>query len=255
MGLLPTVRTTPNPPFAKAGIDFAGPFTLRMGYIRKPVLIKTYACVFICLVTCAIHIELCSSLDTEEFLEAFKRFCARRGCPMDVYSDNGTNFVGARNEIQDIQHLLNSSKQSISSICTQQNIEWHFIPPRTPHFGGVWEAGVMSMKLQLRKLVAPHPLQFDKLVTVLADVESILNSRPLTSLNSTELDSDLVLTPGHFLIGRPIRTPPMRSASKAKISHLRRSRSSRDYSRIYGTPGVDVICNLYKRGKMEKQIR
>ncbi len=113
-------RTTPSPPFSSTGVDFAGPFTLRMGYTRKPVLIKTYACVFICLTTRAIHIELCSSLEADEFRAAFQRFCARRGCPTNVYSDNGTNFVGTFNEIQEIQQLLDSSKNAISSLYTHQ---------------------------------------------------------------------------------------------------------------------------------------
>ncbi len=224
MGLLPAVRTTPSPPFSSTGVDFAGPFTLRMGYTRKPVLIKTYACVFICLTTRAIHIELCSSLEADEFRAAFQRFCARRGCPTNVYSDNGTNFVGTFNEIQEIQQLLDSSKNAISSLYTHQPLHWHFIPPRTPHFGGIWEAGVKSMKVQLRKLISPHPLRFQELVTILTEVEAILilNSRPLSPLNSTELDNDLVLTPGHFLIGRPIKAPPTKPACTAKLSNLRR---------------------------------
>ncbi len=223
MGLLPEVRTTPAPPFDQTGVDFAGPFIIRQGHTRKPVLIKTYACLFVCLTTRAIHIELCTDLTTTEYLTAFRRFCARRGTPSDVFSDNGTNFQGARNELQELRRLTTSgeSEQAISHLCTSNNFHWHFIPARTPHFGGLWEAGVKSMKTLLRKLISPHPLRFHELSTLLTEVESILNSRPLTPVNSTSSE-DPILTPGHFLIGRPLKSPPTPQASPANLSHLRR---------------------------------
>ncbi len=222
MGFLPHVRTTPAPTFASSGVDFAGPFQLRLGHTRKPVITKGYVCIFICMVTRAIHLELCSSLDTQEFLIAFRKFCNRRGTPTDVYSDNGANFVGAKSELKAIQKLLRTSEHSISHLSSTSELKWHFIPPRTPHFGGLWEAGVRSMKVQLRKLVAPHPLRRDEFDAILTEVEAILNSRPLAALGSTEPDSDLVLTPGHFLIGRPLKAPPTKPASTAKLTHLRR---------------------------------
>ena len=155
-------------------------------------------------------------------MAALKRFCARRGCPSKIFSDNGSNFVGAYNEIQELRNLTTQSKQAISHYCSQSNIEWSFIPPRTPHFGGIWEASVKSMKTLLRKLVTPHPMKFDELSTVLTEIEAILNSRPLTPINSTDVDDQLVLTPGHFIIGRPLAAPPSKPASQAKLSSLRR---------------------------------
>ncbi len=224
MGLLPEARTTPAPPFDRTGIDFAGPFYVRQGHTRKPVLIKTYACLFVCLTTRAVHLELCADLSTEEFLASLKRFCARRGTPSHIYTDNGTNFQGARNEIKELQrlHLSTDTQQAISHFSSKTSIQWHFIPPRAPHFGGLWEAGVRSMKTLLRKQVAPHPLRFHKLSTILAEAEAIMNSRPMTPLHSTEVDDDLVLTPGHFLIGRPLKAPPAATTDKSKISNLRR---------------------------------
>lgn len=99
MGLLPISRTTPFPPFYKTRIDFAGPLYIRKGHTRKPVIIKSYACLFVCLTTRAVHLELCSELSTPEFLAALKRFTARRGTPAHIYSDHGTNFQGAHKEI------------------------------------------------------------------------------------------------------------------------------------------------------------
>ncbi len=90
MGLLPFQQTTSTPPFYNTGIDYAGPFIIKQGHTRKPVLLKTYACLFVCLATRAIHIELSASLSTDDFLATLRRFMARRGCSANIYTDNGT---------------------------------------------------------------------------------------------------------------------------------------------------------------------
>ncbi len=96
-------------------------------------------------------------------------------------------------------------------------------PPRAPHFGGLWEAGVKAVKTLLRKMVGSHILTFQELATVLTEAEAILNSRPLTPLSSTSVDDDLVLTAGHFLIGRPLKALPVTAVDDTcKISTLRR---------------------------------
>ncbi len=158
MGMLPSSRTTPAPPFHRTGVDFSGPFLLRLGRTHKPSYVKTYAVVFVCLTTKAIHLDLCSSLSTEDFLASLHRFISRRGCPAEIYSDNGTNFQGAREEIRELQKFSRSKKTSeaIQQFSTHNQINWHHIPPRAPHFGGLWEAAVNSMKTLLRKTLKPH---------------------------------------------------------------------------------------------------
>lgn len=154
-------------------------------------------------------------------MAALRRFCARRGTPLSIRSDNGSNFVGAYHDMQDIQSLLSRSANGISS-CGKASIAWKFIPPRTPHMGRLWEATVKLMMTLLHKIVTPHPLQFHELYTVLTEVEATLNSRPLMPLNSTDADDQLTLTPGHFLIGRPLLAPPTHPAKHSKINYLRR---------------------------------
>ena len=121
---------------------FAGLFHIRQGHIHHPVIIKSYACMFVSLMTRAIHIELCANLTTEEFMAMLRRFCARLGIPTSLYYNNGTNFQGTRNKIHEIQQLIlsKSTQSAVSDIISKSSIEWHMIPPRAPHFGRLWEA-------------------------------------------------------------------------------------------------------------------
>ena len=88
---------SPAAPFERTGVDYAGPFQIKYGHVRKPTVVKTYICLFVCLVVKAVHLELVSDLTTEAFIASFRRFIARRGCPKLMLSDHGTNFVGANN--------------------------------------------------------------------------------------------------------------------------------------------------------------
>ncbi|XP_018375289.1 PREDICTED: uncharacterized protein LOC108769043 [Trachymyrmex cornetzi] len=151
MADLPAFRvTTDIRPFSVCGIDFAGPFSLRESKRRGNLPIsKAYVAVFVCFKTKAVHLELVSSLSTEDFMSAFRRFCARRGTCSHVYSDNGTNLVGAANELKEIYEFLKTQESCIATRLATQNIKWHFIPPRSPHFGGLWETAVKSVKRHL----------------------------------------------------------------------------------------------------------
>ena len=153
MGQLPAARTTPAPPFQTTGVDYAGPFTLKQGYTRKPVLIKAYLAIFICFCTKA---EVVSNLTTEAFLAALRRFVSGRGLPADIHSDNGTNFIGARNDLQELYKFLSSTEvqATIHSFSLNHKITWHTIPERAPHFGGLWEAAVKSTKHHLKRVVS-----------------------------------------------------------------------------------------------------
>jgi len=79
-------------PFANCAVDFAGPYLTVPG--RGKTRAKRYLCLFLCLQTHCCHLEMATSLDTGAFLNAFVRMTARRGWPVTMLSDNGTNFVG-----------------------------------------------------------------------------------------------------------------------------------------------------------------
>ncbi|XP_017796989.1 PREDICTED: uncharacterized protein LOC108578215 [Habropoda laboriosa] len=144
MGNLPEARITESRPFTHVGVDYCGPFYIKEKRHRNRKQIKVYVAVFICLAVKAVHLELVSDITSEAFLAALRRFISRRGFCAHIYSDNGTNFTGANNELRELQKMLRTEEhqQSLTEFLTERSIQWHFIPLQTPHFGGLWEAAV-----------------------------------------------------------------------------------------------------------------
>ncbi|XP_060846165.1 uncharacterized protein LOC132925818 [Rhopalosiphum padi] len=209
MADLPTERLEPNRPFKKCGVDYAGPIAIKTSLRRNAAVLKGYICVFICFSTRAVHIELVTDLTTEAFLNALKRFIARRGVCSDIFSDNATNFVGANNRLLDLKKIFHSEEHltKIYDALSTEGIRWHFIPPRSPHFGGLWEASIKSIKNHLYRVLGTANLTYDELNTILIRIEAVLNSRPLTPCYSDPTDTT-PLTPAHFLIGEPTCSIP-----------------------------------------------
>ncbi|XP_028416832.1 uncharacterized protein LOC114541039 [Dendronephthya gigantea] len=216
MADIPSVRLKAHlPPFSHVGVDYFGPLVVKR--FRKTE--KRYGCLFTCLVTRAVHIEISHTLETDSYIMAVRRMISRRGKPRRILSDNGTNFVGADRELREC--LRNWNKVKINDEMAQQEIEWHFNPPSAPHFGGVWERLVQSCKRAIQAVVGKQTLTDEVLLTVMAEVESLLNSRPLTHV-STHLSDDEALTPNHFLLGHPSSNLPPDVFVDKEISSRRR---------------------------------
>ncbi|CAH2109138.1 unnamed protein product [Euphydryas editha] len=223
MGNLPHYRVRPDRPFRTTGTDFAGPFSLKLYPGRCKKICKAYICLFVCTVTKAIHLEVVSDLTSSAFIAAFKRFTARRGHCKDMWSDCGTNFIGASRELDVVFKNAKSHVVSeISELLANDQTNWHFIPPHSPHFGGLWESGVKSVKTHLKRVIGQTSLTFEEFYTLLTQIESCVNSRPLTLINSS-LDEP-PLTPGHFLIGEPPLIVPDEPLENVKLSPLQRWR-------------------------------
>ncbi|GFU89674.1 integrase catalytic domain-containing protein [Trichonephila clavipes] len=199
MGDLPKERITPDKVFNSTGIDLCGPF-IKNKCQRKGPEIKVYVCIFICLVTKAIHLEIISDLTSQASIAALKRFISRRGKCHKIFSDNGTNMIGANREIKALSKLVRDREETLFAFFAEEGIEWSFILPRSPNWGGLWEANIKSLKYHFKRIAGNSKFSYEELLTLITQIEAILNSRPLSS----DVDDLVVLTPAHFLIGRPI---------------------------------------------------
>ncbi|XP_060531495.1 uncharacterized protein LOC132705081 [Cylas formicarius] len=209
MGNLSIARISELKPFSTVGVDFAGPFPILMSRIRKAPILKAYLALFICFSTKAVHLELVSDLSTSAFLAAFKRFVSRRGRCDNIHSDNGTNFSGASKELNRLAETA----------ANHHYIKWHFIPPSSPHFGGLWESNIKTVKGHIARTIGEQVLTFEELYTLFTQVEAIMNSRPLCPLSEDPNDLN-VLTPGHFLTMEPLNAPPEDLVQHVPIAFL-----------------------------------
>lgn len=218
MGDLPATRVTPSHAFNnETGMDFAGPISIRLNMLRRVISVKGYICLFVCLSTKAIHIELVSDMTTKAFLAALKRFFARRGYCKKLLSDNAKTFICANTTLQaEREKIRKFFDETIHEELYNFRVAFEFIPPYSPNFGGLHEAGVKSTKYHLKRIIGDKLLTFEELYTVLAQIEAVLNSRPLCPM-SNDINDMQFLSPGHFLIGRALIALPEPQLEEAKI--------------------------------------
>ena len=178
MADLPADRLHPAPPFTFTAVDYFGPFIVK----EKRKELKRYGVLFTCLLSRAVHVETSNSLDTDSFLNALRRFTARRGQVKELRSDNGTNFIGAERELQ--KSLQEMDQDQIKKHLQEKGMTWTFNPPYASHMGGVWERQIRTVRKILAALLMEYGSHIDDeaLRTLLCEVEAIINSRPLTCL-------------------------------------------------------------------------
>uniref|UniRef100_A0A8D9DS55 Integrase catalytic domain-containing protein n=2 Tax=Cacopsylla melanoneura TaxID=428564 RepID=A0A8D9DS55_9HEMI len=222
MGDLPSDRFSQVRAFYKVGVDFGGPFSIKEHTRRNAKCTKGYLCLFVCLSTKAVHLELVSDLTTPAFLAAFERFVARRGLPSDIYSDNGTNLYGGYRQLQELYKFIQRNNPELHDHFTANKIKWHFNPPSASNFGGLFEAGIKSAKHHLKRVVADRALTFCEAQTLFCRIEQVLNSRPLVDSSVDPHDLHDFLTPGHFLIGAPLLSTPEEDVSQIPMNRLSR---------------------------------
>ena len=177
MGSLPEPRVEPRKPFTAVGTDLMGPLSVTIG--RSTV--KRYVCIFNCLATRAVHLEVVPSQEADAFIQAFHRFCSRRNVTPDkIFSNNGGNFIAAEKELI-------------------KTVKWHFNPPRASHQGGFYEV-LFKIFQKICSVVAESTLTEFDLMTYVAEIEKIINNRPITSLPSNPNDCQ-ALTSSAILTG------------------------------------------------------
>ena len=195
---LPTFRVKEDPGFTYTGVDFAGPLYVRCGELPTA---KVWICLFTCLVTRAIHLDMVPDQSMQSFIRCLKRFAARRGLPAKLLSDNGKTFKAAAKYIRNVM-----KDGTVKTYLTGLGTEWLFSVERAPWWGGVFEHMVQTTKRCLRKIVGRAQFTSDELVTVLAEIEAVVNSRPLSYVAASDMEEPL--TPSHLLVGRRILNLP-----------------------------------------------
>ena len=198
MAPLPDIRLNmPMRAFAHTSVDYGGPFITIQGRGKRRE--KRYLCLFTCLASRAVHLEMAFGLDTDSFLCAFSRFTNRRGLPIKMLSDRGTNFVGADKELKELISTMDTTK--IISRTADKGVTWQFNPPLAPHWGGVHEVMIKAAKRAIYAILRGADVNDEELMTAFSGAESLINSRPLTY--QTSHPADIVpLTPNHFLFGQ-----------------------------------------------------
>ena len=160
--------------FLKTGVDYTGPVQLKVGKGRSNRIEKAWIALFVCMATKAVHIEIVCGLSTEDFIACLYRFIYRCGRPSDLYSDHGTNFVGANSELKKLFELLNNVKhnEKITKTLVEEGITWHFLSQKASHFGGLWEAAIKITKYHLNRIVGNVRLTYEEMSTVLCQIEA-----------------------------------------------------------------------------------
>ncbi|KAI5753224.1 hypothetical protein M8J77_024779 [Diaphorina citri] len=250
MADLPASRFAQGRAFLNVGVDLAGPFSLKSGPRRNSPIVKAYFAIFICMAVKAIHLELLSSLSTPCFLAALDRFIGRRGLPVVIHSDNGSNFRGAARYLSETQNFLSTSRDEISVYLRDREVAWNHIPSRSPWIGGLWEAGVKSVKKHLKHVLHDHSFNYEEFLTILISCEAICNSRPICSLSVNPNDGVDVLTPGHFLTGAPLLARAEMDISSTYIPPTKRwlllTQANQSFWKRWK---ADYLNTLIQRGK------
>ncbi|XP_006817251.1 uncharacterized protein LOC102807024 [Saccoglossus kowalevskii] len=193
---LPTFRVQEADPFSVCGIDYTGHL-----FVKDPIsklVVKTYICLFTCAITRAVHLELVPDLTTTSFIQALRRFSARRSTPKLIVSDNATMFVSAANELKTLM-----SDPAVQRYLTNHRINWKFTPKRSPWNGGFFERMIAITKTSLKKILGRACVTYIEMETIVTEIESAINDHPLTHLSNDDNDLNS-LTPSHLVNGRNI---------------------------------------------------
>ncbi|XP_058063849.1 uncharacterized protein LOC131213750 [Anopheles bellator] len=200
MGSLPVHRVNSSPPFTHTGIDLCGHFVVASG-LKGNRNMDVYVCIFVCFATKAVHLEVVEDQSTQAFISGLMRFVSLRGRPNVIYCDNGRNFVGAARELHRLRDVFNDAQfqHHVVELAADEGICFSFIPPRSPNFGGLWEANINVAKRLLKAASRGARLRLIEMQTFMHQISAILNSRPLTATRTSPEDVEALT----FLSGAP----------------------------------------------------
>jgi hypothetical protein len=250
MANLPKVRLTPyEPPFTRTGIDYFGPMFVK----RARSTIKRYGCIFVCMSSRAVHLELAQSLSSDDFILVLRRFLNLRGKVKELRSDNGTNFVGAERELRDA--IGNWNQNLIAEELRQRECDLIFHPPGASHMSGVWERLIRSAKRSMKALLGERTVNEEVLRTVFTEAQAIMNSRPLCPSSDDVRDMEPI-TPNHLLLQRPVMTSPPGKFEGTDLHSRRQWRQVQILADHYWRRWVrEYIPTLQERQKLHHEKR
>ncbi|XP_068200638.1 uncharacterized protein [Palaemon carinicauda] len=252
MANLPLERVIPAAPFTHTGVDFFGPQEVKEGrQIRR-----RYGVLFTCLFTRAIHIETANSLDTSSFINALRRFVARRGNVKKIWCDNGTNFHGAEKELR--KSLQEMNDDQVRAFLSKESISWTFNPPTASHMGGVSERQIRTVRKVLTPLFKEHAGRLDdeSYRTLLTEVEAIVNDRLLTTVSDSPDDLQ-PLSPAQLLTQKSsVVMPPPGVFQKGDMYLRQRWRYVQFLANLFWTRWRrEYLSTLQERQKWNKEKR
>ena len=195
---LPSYHVADDFGFTSVGIDHARPVFVKNIYESYGTMYKAYITVITCTVTRAIHLELSPDLNADSLIRAPNRFKSRRGIPALVVSDNGRTF----------------KDRKVKAFLLRDRVEWRFNVPCASWWGGFFEICVKLVKKSLKKILKNAYLTFEEFLTILTEIEAVLNSRHLT-YSYDEFGEPL--TPSTLILGKRLLTVPDKVDFKDKL--------------------------------------
>ena len=256
MADLPEDRLEPVAPFTYSAVDYFGPWLVKEG--RKEV--KRYGVLFTFLASRAIHLETSSTLETDSFINALRRFTCLRGPIRQLRCDQGTNFVGAKRELKEAISELDDDR--IRAVLLQEDCDWikfKMNVPSASHMGGVWERQIRSVRAVLTALLQSNGLQLDdeSLRTLMCEAEAIVNSRPLSIDNLSDPDALSPLTPNQLLTMKTkvVLPPPGSFQSADKYCRTRWRRVQHLANEFWARWRKEYLLSLQQRQKWTKPRR
>lgn len=241
MGDLPESRVTPNRTFASCGMDYAGYFNVKTGPRRNSPITKGYLLVIVCFFTKCVHLEFVSELSCKAFFAAFDRFVSRRSLPTLITTDQGRTFIGASNQLKELQKFMVENKDKIINYCAHRQVEWRFNNVYSPEISGLSEAAVKSAKLLLKRIIGDQIFDFESYSTIFARIEALLNSRPLFPI--TVDSDDVYLSPSHFLVSGPLVAAPEPLVEERSLSIRCRWTRLRDIVQCFWKQWLQQVIN------------
>lgn len=236
-------------PFTYTGVDYFGPIMVTVGRHTE----KRYGALFTCLTVRAVHIEVVNSLNISSCIIAIRNFMCRRGTPREFFSDNGTNFVSAEKEIREAVKEVDTNE--LIRVFTTATTKWTFIPPSSPHMGGAWERLVRSVKNVFYNISHTRTPNDELLRGMLAEVENIINSRPLVYV-PIEHENAEAITPNHLLVYSSNGMKPLATYDDSGIALKHNWLTSQQYADTFWRKWVkEYLPSLTLRTKWHEKTK